>query len=97
MDLSFNFIIIYEFDKLSKKVTCTLCSGDGKVGISETRCRACYGSGKITESKTKRNGTVIDTNKIKIMEDEKYLTRVTQTLIVGNIHQVVNVNVAVIF
>lgn len=34
-----------------KKVTCTLCGGDGKVGVMEETCRACYGSGKISKSK----------------------------------------------
>lgn len=49
----FILLLFMSLTSCQKKVTCTLCSGDGKVGISETRCRACYGSGKITESKAK--------------------------------------------
>jgi RecJ-like exonuclease len=44
-------LILMILTSCEKKVTCTLCGGDGKVGVFENQCRACYGSGKITKSK----------------------------------------------
>jgi hypothetical protein len=44
-------LILLAFSSCEKKVNCTLCGGDGKVGVYEDNCRACHGSGKISKSK----------------------------------------------